>query len=190
MLSQEIKRIMKENDKYAKMLEEYLLTNLYLERFKPEDMRKAVTLYVRSGGKRLRPAILLWSCGALGGNVETALPAAAAVEIFHTWTLVHDDIIDRDLVVNPTKAGADLPDADQLSFASPAALNAWNDAQIASKPGWGYGGAPHLWDRRNRYRPFARRASFVPARITLRAPYALAVCTANRPMGPGPITAA
>ncbi len=85
-----------ELDQSAKMLEEYLLTNLYLDRFKPEDMRKAVTLYVRSGGKRLRPAILLWSCGALGGDVETALPAAAAVEIFHTWTLVHDDIIDRD----------------------------------------------------------------------------------------------
>ena len=65
-------------------------------RFNPVDLRDAVNLYVRSGGKRLRPAILLWSCGAMGSDPSHALPAAAAVELFHTWTLVHDDIIDRD----------------------------------------------------------------------------------------------
>jgi geranylgeranyl diphosphate synthase type I len=53
-------------------------------------------MYIAGGGKRLRPAILLWSCGAVGGDLENAIPAAAAVEVFHTWTLVHDDIIDRD----------------------------------------------------------------------------------------------
>ncbi len=84
-------------------LQEYLIDRRYLDRFKPDSMGEAVTLYVQSGGKRLRPAILLWSCGALGGDVRTALPAAAAVEVFHTWTLVHDDIIDRDL----TRRGAD-----------------------------------------------------------------------------------
>ncbi len=49
------------------------------------------------GGKSLRPALLLFSCGAVSGDEDRALPAAAAVEIYHTWTLVHDDIIDRDL---------------------------------------------------------------------------------------------
>ncbi len=68
----------------------------YTSRFSPVDLRDAVLLYTKSGGKRLRPAILLWSCGAIGGDPEIALPAAAAVELFHTWTLVHDDIIDRD----------------------------------------------------------------------------------------------
>jgi geranylgeranyl diphosphate synthase, type I len=68
----------------------------YNTRFSPADLRDAVTLYTKSGGKRLRPAILLWSCGAVGGDPSLALPAAAAVELFHTWTLVHDDIIDRD----------------------------------------------------------------------------------------------
>jgi geranylgeranyl diphosphate synthase type I len=38
----------------------------------------------------------MWSCGLLGGKPETARFAAAAVEIYHNWTLVHDDIIDND----------------------------------------------------------------------------------------------
>ena len=46
------------------------------------------------GGKRLRPAVLLMGCDLFGGNVETALPAAWAVELFHNFTLVHDDIMD------------------------------------------------------------------------------------------------
>jgi len=74
----------------------FLLQPKYLNRFNPKHLRDAVTLYIRSGGKRLRPAILLWSCGAVGADPKMAIPAAAAVEIFHTWTLVHDDIIDRD----------------------------------------------------------------------------------------------
>ncbi len=52
--------------------------------------------YVERPGKRLRPAVLLFACAAVGGDEEQALPAAAAVELFHTWSLVHDDIIDND----------------------------------------------------------------------------------------------
>lgn len=62
----------------------------------PAFLKDAVTDYPNRGGKRLRPALLLWSCGLLGGKTENALPAAAAVEIYHNWTLVHDDIIDND----------------------------------------------------------------------------------------------
>jgi geranylgeranyl diphosphate synthase type I len=51
-------------------------------------------------GKAMRPAVVLWSAGAAGGDdrVEAALPAAAAIEVFHTYTIVHDDIIDRDSI--------------------------------------------------------------------------------------------
>ena len=38
----------------------------------------------------------MWSCGALGGFPDAAVYAATAVEIYHSWTLVHDDIIDED----------------------------------------------------------------------------------------------
>lgn len=56
----------------------------------------AVYSYLKAGGKSLRPAVLMFACGAVGGDEEKALPAAASVEVFHTFTLVHDDIIDRD----------------------------------------------------------------------------------------------
>ena len=50
-----------------------------------------------AGGKRIRPALAIWACEALGGAVEWALPAAVAVELVHNFTLVHDDIQDGDL---------------------------------------------------------------------------------------------
>ena len=52
--------------------------------------------HMEGGGKRLRPALCLLSCEALGGNSERALPFAAAVEILHNMFLVHDDIEDGD----------------------------------------------------------------------------------------------
>jgi geranylgeranyl diphosphate synthase type I len=74
----------------------------YLETFTaktplhPAHLQEAVLSYLTAGGKYLRPCLALWCCRALGGSDEQALPAALAVEVFHTWTLVHDDIIDRD----------------------------------------------------------------------------------------------
>lgn len=47
------------------------------------------------GGKRLRPLICLLCCAAAGGDTERALPAAAAIELLHNFTLVHDDIQDN-----------------------------------------------------------------------------------------------
>jgi geranylgeranyl diphosphate synthase type I len=64
--------------------------------FRPNDIHDALFSYVRHRGKGLRPALLLLCAGAVGGDETQALPAAAAVEIFQIWTLVHDDIIDRD----------------------------------------------------------------------------------------------
>lgn len=63
---------------------------------RPDYLAEAVRDYPVRGGKRLRPALLIWSCGLLGGDEEKALYPAAAVEVYHNWTLVHDDIIDQD----------------------------------------------------------------------------------------------
>lgn len=49
-----------------------------------------------STGKRVRPVLCLLCCEACGGDWEQALPAGAAIEIMHNFTLVHDDIEDRD----------------------------------------------------------------------------------------------
>lgn len=48
------------------------------------------------GGKALRPVICLMACEAVGGRWETALPAAAALELVHNYSLIHDDIQDDD----------------------------------------------------------------------------------------------
>ena len=74
----------------------YLNSDEFKKWFQPAQLREAVYSYVDRAGKRLRPAVLLLACGAVGGNEKEAIPAAAAVEIFHTWTLVHDDLIDND----------------------------------------------------------------------------------------------
>ena len=75
---------------------EYLSSSRFQELFRPKHIRDSVYSYMKQGGKSLRPAVLLFSCGAVGGDEEKAIPAAAAVEVFHTWTMVHDNIIDRD----------------------------------------------------------------------------------------------
>lgn len=66
------------------------------ESVRPDFLGRAVRDYPSRGGKRLRPALLAWSCGLLGGDISKAWLPAAALEIWHNWTLVHDDIIDQD----------------------------------------------------------------------------------------------
>lgn len=53
---------------------------------------------VGATGKRLRPVFCLLTCEALGDNYTTALPAAAALELIHNFSLIHDDIEDKDEV--------------------------------------------------------------------------------------------
>ena len=50
-----------------------------------------------SQGKRLRPSLCMFACEAVGGEPEQALPAAAALELIHNFSLIHDDIQDGDL---------------------------------------------------------------------------------------------
>lgn len=61
----------------------------------PGDARSAATALYASGGKRLRPVLALLSGGAVTGDPRRALPVAAAVELLHTGTLLHDDVVDE-----------------------------------------------------------------------------------------------
>lgn len=63
---------------------------------RPEEVYKAAHHLIKAGGKRLRPYMVFKSCELMGGDPELALPYAAAVEMFHTFTLVHDDVMDND----------------------------------------------------------------------------------------------
>ncbi|MFH1327338.1 MAG: polyprenyl synthetase family protein [Candidatus Bathyarchaeota archaeon] len=59
---------------------------------------KAARHLTSAGGKMLRPYLVLSACDIVGGREEDALPSAAAVELLHTFTLIHDDIMDNDKV--------------------------------------------------------------------------------------------
>ncbi|OGV46482.1 MAG: hypothetical protein A2017_20570 [Lentisphaerae bacterium GWF2_44_16] len=82
--------------KISGLIDELIRKDDFPESICPRFLGKAVTDYPYTGGKRIRPAILMWCCSMLGGNPEAAKYAAAAMEIYHNWTLVHDDIIDND----------------------------------------------------------------------------------------------
>ncbi|MFQ5669500.1 MAG: polyprenyl synthetase family protein [Acidobacteriota bacterium] len=58
----------------------------------PARLHEAMRYAVFAGGKRLRPLLVLLACRACGGPWEDALPIAAAVEMIHTYSLVHDDL--------------------------------------------------------------------------------------------------
>ena len=81
-----------EYQQYKRFIEEHLLD------FLPEIDHKSITLYdamrysLMSGGKRVRPALLLGACEFSGGDIKGALPYACAVEYIHTYSLIHDDL--------------------------------------------------------------------------------------------------
>jgi octaprenyl-diphosphate synthase len=70
-------------------------------------VRQVAEYLVGAGGKRLRPALLLLACGALGNKSEARIPLAAVIEFIHTATLLHDDVVDAsDLRRGRTTANA------------------------------------------------------------------------------------
>ncbi|MRN53548.1 polyprenyl synthetase family protein [Paenibacillus monticola] len=58
----------------------------------PAHLREAMDYSLKAGGKRLRPLLVISACEALGGRREAALPVAAAIEMVHTYSLIHDDL--------------------------------------------------------------------------------------------------
>jgi len=58
----------------------------------PDRLREAMAYSLLAGGKRLRPMLVLMACEACAGETEAALPAACAIEMIHTYSLIHDDL--------------------------------------------------------------------------------------------------
>ncbi len=58
----------------------------------PETLREAMAYSLLAGGKRLRPVLVLLACEACGGEISQAMPAACALEMIHTYSLIHDDL--------------------------------------------------------------------------------------------------
>lgn len=61
----------------------------------PSELYEPVKYILSLGGKRIRPALVILACDTFSGAVESALIPALAIEVFHNFTLVHDDIMDR-----------------------------------------------------------------------------------------------
>jgi geranylgeranyl diphosphate synthase type II len=61
----------------------------------PAELYEPIKYILSMGGKRMRPALLLMACDLFGGDVEKAVAPALAIEVFHNFTLMHDDIMDN-----------------------------------------------------------------------------------------------
>jgi len=80
---------------YARKVDDFIFRLLSV---KPDIdfLYRACRHLLEAGGKRLRPFLVIQSCMAVGGSEESAIPFAAAVELVHNFTLIHDDIMDQD----------------------------------------------------------------------------------------------
>lgn len=92
-LSKNHNKYFKIYDKERKKIEEKL-SKLLINK-KPASLYEPCDYILKSGGKKLRPFLVLLSAKAAGGKFSEAYNAALAVEIFHNFTLVHDDIMDN-----------------------------------------------------------------------------------------------
>ncbi len=62
------------------------------EKDMPYSIHKAMRYSIFAGGKRVRPVLMLAACEAVGGIIEKAMPSACAMEMIHTYSLIHDDL--------------------------------------------------------------------------------------------------
>ena len=95
--------------KYQILFNDYLETNK--QKPSPHGLYAPIEYILSLGGKRLRPLLALMATEAFGNKPEEALPAALSVEVFHNFTLIHDDIMDQ----APIRRGA------------PSVHNKWNE---------------------------------------------------------------
>lgn len=73
---------------------EKALINLYIPE-EPQNLYKPIQYNLSSGGKRIRPILTLAACNMFSEKIERAIYPALAVEVFHNFTLIHDDIMDN-----------------------------------------------------------------------------------------------
>lgn len=61
----------------------------------PPELYEPIRYAMELGGKRMRPIMVLMACDLFGGDVQKAMDAAVGIELFHNFTLLHDDIMDK-----------------------------------------------------------------------------------------------
>ena len=82
---------------YLEKIETYLEKKCFLHDDQPQQkLFESIRYSLLAGGKRLRPVMVLDFCRMCGGEWETAIPLAAAIEMIHTYSLIHDDLPSMD----------------------------------------------------------------------------------------------
>lgn len=79
-------------DEYLGVIEDYLNKSIDKSVYDEEIVADAMRYSLQNGGKRIRPVLVLEFCRICGGEVIKALPFAAAIEMIHTYSLIHDDL--------------------------------------------------------------------------------------------------
>jgi len=85
-----------QNTNLRKLIDKKLAAYLPSEKKEPKMLHKAMRYSVFPGGKRVRPVILIEAAEACGGSTKNAVPAASAIELIHTYSLIHDDLPSMD----------------------------------------------------------------------------------------------
>ncbi|HEY0030164.1 MAG TPA: polyprenyl synthetase family protein [Bacteroidia bacterium] len=78
---------------YQQQIEEALKNKKYGAN--PKELYEPISYIMSLGGKRMRPVLVLMACDFFDGDVSKALHPAIAIELFHNFTLVHDDLMDK-----------------------------------------------------------------------------------------------
>jgi len=84
---------MKDFKSYIKYFENHLGVQKFDHQ--PVELYEPISYTLSLGGKRIRPVLTLMACELFEGDIESALPQAIAIELFHNFTLIHDDIMDN-----------------------------------------------------------------------------------------------
>lgn len=87
------------------------LSELGYAELEPRALFEPIGYTLSLGGKRVRPLLCLLACRLYSDNIATALPIARALEVFHNFTLLHDDLMDK----SPIRRG------------QPTVYRKWND---------------------------------------------------------------
>jgi len=85
--------MLKSYSELLKKIEQEIHKNPY--QGSPQNLYDPLNYILGLGGKRIRPVLALMGCELYSGNIEKAIPAALTVEVFHNFSLIHDDIMDK-----------------------------------------------------------------------------------------------
>lgn len=118
----EFKLVLKEKANYIEqLLNKYMPT----EKGYQKTIMEAMNYSLSAGGKRLRPILTLEACKIVGGNENDAIPFAVAIEMIHTYSLIHDDLpaLDNDDLRRGRKTNHIVYGEDMAILAGDALLN-------------------------------------------------------------------